>query len=85
MRKVYDVSARAYDKVPSLNECLQSGPPLQNQLWKVLVRRRVNTVAVAGDKKAFLQVRVRVEDREALRFHCSRGGNPEQVRTLRFT
>lgn len=37
-RIVYDVSAKAYDTAPFLNECLESGLPLQNQLWKVLVR-----------------------------------------------
>ena len=70
MRIVYDASARAYDAAPSLNECLESGPPLQNQLWKVLVRGRFNAVAIAGDiQKAFLQVRILAEDRDALRFH----------------
>ena len=38
MRIVYDASARAYDAAPSFNECLESEPPLQNQLWKVLGR-----------------------------------------------
>ena len=86
MRIVYDASARAYDKAPSFNECLESGPPLQNQLWKVLVRGRFHAVAIAGDfQKAFLQVRIRTEDRDALRFHWISGEKPEQVRTLRFT
>ena len=59
MRIVYDASARAYDTAPSLNECLESGRPLQSQLWKVLVRGRFNAVAIAGDiRKAFLQVRI---------------------------
>ena len=40
MRIVYDASARAYDSAPSLNDCLEVGPPLQNQLWKVLLRGR---------------------------------------------
>ena len=86
MRIVYDASARVYDTAPSLNECLESGPPLQNQLWKVLVRGRFNAVSIAGDiRKAFLQVHIRAEDRDALRFHWISGENPEQVRTLRFT
>ena len=86
MRIVYDASARANDTAPSLNECLDAGPPLQNQLWKVLVRGRFYAVAIAGDiRKAFLQVRVREEDRDALRFHWISTEHPEQVRTLRFT
>ena len=86
MRIVYDASARANDTAPSLNECLDAGPPLQNQLWKVLVRGRFYAVAIAGDiRKAFLQVRIREEDRDALRFHWISAEHPEQVRTLRFT
>ena len=83
MRIAYGASARAYDTAPSLNECLESGPPL---LRKVLVRGRFNAVAIAGDiREAFLQVRIRAENRDALRFHWISGENPEQVRTLRFT
>ena len=33
LRIVYDASTRAWDGAPSLNECLNTGPPLQNQLW----------------------------------------------------
>ena len=62
LRVVYDASARANYRVPSLNECLNPGPPLQNQLWNVLVRTRFHSVAIAGDiKQAFLQVRIREE------------------------
>ena len=57
-------------QLPPYSECLESGSPLQNQLWKVLVRGRFNAVAIAGDiQKAFLQVRILAEDRDALRFH----------------
>lgn len=87
MRIVYDASARAYNGAPSLNEFLESRPPpLQNQSWKVLVRRCFNAVAIAGDiQKAFLQVYIRAEDRDALRFHWITREHPEQVCTLRFT
>ena len=33
LRVVYDASARAFDGAPSLNDCLNAGPPLQNKLW----------------------------------------------------
>ncbi|XP_068691046.1 uncharacterized protein [Montipora foliosa] len=63
LRIVYHASARAYESAPSLNDCLEIEPPLQNQLWKVLLRGRFYTVALAGDiQKAFLQVRIRPED-----------------------
>ena len=70
LRIVYDASARAYDKAPSLNDCLHAGPPLQNQLWSVMVRARFHPVLTTGDmKQAFLQVRIRMQDRDAMRFH----------------
>ena len=37
LRIVYDASTRAWDGAPSLNECLNTGPSLQNQLWSVLI------------------------------------------------
>ena len=86
LRVVYDASARAWDSAPSLNECLNTGPPLQNKLWSVLVRGRFNPVALTGDiKKAFLQVRIKSEDRDALRFHWLKDVETKEVETLRFT
>lgn len=74
LRIVYDASARAFDGAPSLNDCLHTGPPLQNKLWNILVRGRFNPVAINGDlQKAFLQVRVRETDRDAMRFHFAKG------------
>lgn len=70
LRIVYDASVRASDGVLSLNDCLHAGLPLQNKLWSVLVRGRFNPVAVNGDlQKAFLQVRIREADLDAMRFH----------------
>ena len=85
IRIVYDASTKT-DTQPSLNECLEIGPPLQNQLFKVLVRGRFHPVVLAGDIcKAFLQVRIRPEDRDVLRFHWLKEKNPQHVCTLRFT
>jgi len=56
---VYDAPARANSGALSLNECFNPGPPLQNQLWNVLVRARFHPVAIAGDiKQAFVQLRI---------------------------
>ena len=86
MRIVYDTSARANEASPSLNDCLETGPPLQNKLWKVLVRGRFHPVALVGDiRKAFLQVRIRADDRDALRFYWLHNKDHLRVRTLRFT
>jgi hypothetical protein len=85
VRVVYDASARAYEGAPSLNECLHTGPPLQNKLWNVLVRGRFYPVALCGDlQKAFLQVRIKANDRDALRFHWQ-GSDQAELETLRFT
>ena len=85
LRVVYDASARAGPNVPSLNDCLYPGPPLQNRLWDVLVKQRSHPVVVTGDiAKAFLQVRIREEERDALRFHW-RTHNDQPVETYRFT
>ena len=43
-------------------------------------------MAVGGDfKKAFLQVRVRPEERDALIFHCLKNLDTREVDTLRLT
>ena len=83
LRVVYDASARETPNNPSLKDCLHPGPPLQNQLWEVLVRQRAFPVALAGNiKQAFLQIRIGTSERDALRFHWKRG--TEEVQTLRF-
>ena len=91
LRVVYDASARAQGKAPSLKECLHAGPPLYNKLWSVIVCNRVHPLAVAEDpRRAFVQVRIRVTGRDALRFHwiadkTRRGSTGKQVETLRLT
>jgi hypothetical protein len=58
---------------------------LQNKLWDVLVHQRGYPVVVSGDiQKAFLQVRVRENERDALRFYW-RSEEDSQLETLRFT
>ena len=85
-RIVYDASARQREDTPSLNDCLLTGPPLHNQLWSVIVRNRFHPVAVAGDvQKAFLQIRVREAERDALRFHWIKDLHSTEVEVLRFT
>jgi hypothetical protein len=85
LRIVYDASARAYPEAPSFNDCLNAGPPLQNRLWDVLVRIRFHPVALTGDlKQAFLQVRIKKAERDALPFHW-KPDIDANVETLRFT
>lgn len=70
MRIVHDASVKAHDSAPSLNDCLEVGPTLQNQLWKVLLRGKFHAFALTGDiREAFLQVRISAQDLDTLRFH----------------
>ena len=85
LRIVYDASSSTSPQVPILNDCLYAGPPLENHLWSILVRMRFHPVLIAGDlKQAFLQVRIKKEERDALRFHWKASDHSE-IETLRFT
>ena len=69
VRTVYDASAKADSESPSLNECLDIGPPLQRKILDILLRVRFKPVFLAGDmKQAFLQVVIRETERDVLRF-----------------
>ena len=79
------VSAQATQDSPSLNDCLHSGPALQNRLCDILIQQRDYPVALAGDiKKTFLQIPIHESERDALRFHW-RPGHLLKVETCRFT
>ena len=70
LRVVYHPSAKSRRESPSLNECLQKGPPLQNILWNILVYNRSKPYDITADtQKAFLQTRIQESDSDALRFH----------------
>ena len=86
LRVVYDASAKS-DGV-ALNDCLYAGPPLAENIFDVLLRFRVNQVALTGDiEKAFLMVGIAEEDRDVLRFlRVDDIDNPSpEILVLRFT
>ena len=57
LRIVYDCSSEESNDVPSFNDYLETGPPLQPKLSDILVRNRFKRFAITGDVlKAFLQV-----------------------------
>ena len=86
VRVVYDGSAKASNSTISLNDCLETGPPLQNKIWDILLRNRFNPIALSGDmKSAFLQIRIREKDRDCLRFHWILNKDPSLLQRLRFT
>ena len=69
-----------------LNECLDTGPPLQNSLYDLLVRSRMRPIILCGDiKKAYWQIRIRELERNSLRFHWIKNLDPNIVEINRFT
>ena len=60
---VYDCSSKESNNVPSLNDCLETGPLLQPKLFDILVCNRFKRFVITGDvQKAFLQIRI--DDRD---------------------
>ena len=85
-RIVYDASARAGEHSLSFTECLEVGPKLQNQIWDILVRNRFKPIVITGDiKQAFLQVKIRENDRNFLQFHWIKDIYTQEIQVLRFT
>ena len=65
LRVVFNCSAGK----PSLNDCLETGPCLLNDLCQVLLRFRLNKFACIGDiSKAFLMVQLDENDRNSVCF-----------------
>ncbi len=82
VRPVFDASAVGVNGL-SLNDCVEAGPSLIPSLVEVLLRFRRWNVALSADiTKAFLQVSVQEEDRNAHRFLWDVNG---QMRKMRFT
>ena len=85
-RVVYDASAKATKDSPSLNDCLKTGPKLQNLLWVILVRNQFKPICLCAEiQKAFLQIRIRESKRDVLRFLWLRDTRKERIKILRFT
>ena len=86
VRIVYDASAKSISKTVSLNECLETGPLLQNLIWDILTRSRFRPILLCADiEKAFLQVRIRESERDVLRFHWVDSLESKNLEILRFT
>lgn len=64
IRPVFDASAREKQR-PSLNQCLEKGLNLIEEIPNILLRFRTNKIGVISDiKKAFLQISVHEDDRK---------------------
>ncbi len=79
IRIVYDCSCRPNANQPSLNSCLSIGPDILNDMTAILVRFRCYRYALTADiEKAFLNISLDEEDRDATRFFwLSDPTNPE--------
>ncbi|UYV63118.1 hypothetical protein LAZ67_2003185, partial [Cordylochernes scorpioides] len=68
IRPVFDASCKKKG-LPSLNQCLEKGDNLIELIPDLLLRFRLGKCGIIADiRKAFLQIQVREEDREFLRF-----------------
>ena len=68
VRVVFDASAKNGNE-PSLSHCLYAGPCFLRQLYDILVRFRLHNIILMSDiKQEFLNIAIRNEDRDYLRF-----------------
>ena len=67
---VYDALSRPSENRPSLNDCLESRPLLQNRMLDIMVGNCMYAIVITGNlKQEFLQIRIKKNDRDVLRFH----------------
>ena len=79
-------TAKISSKNLSLDECLETGSPLQNLIWNILARLRFRPILLCGDiEKVFLQIRIRECERDLLRFHWVDNLESKIIEILRFT
>ena len=83
LRIVYDCSFKQGEQ-PSLNDCLQPGPPLLNDLPGILLHFRLHKYAITTDiEKAFLHVNLDQANQDATRFYwLSNVDDPGRVNSL---
>jgi hypothetical protein len=85
VRMVFDASAKPGPNVNSVNECMFTGPPLQPLLWDILIRARMAPQLILADiQKAFLQIGLKEEDRDAFRFIYDVNGVENHFRFTRI-
>ena len=81
---VFDASAKPQPLTYGIKDCMFTGPPLQPLLWDIMVRVRMSTSLLLGDiEKAFLQIGVKEEDRDAVRFLFNIKGTEKHLRFTR--
>lgn len=84
VRMVFDTSCKPHQLANSVNDCMHTGPPLQPLLWDILIRACMSPCLLLGDiEKAFLQISLKEEDRDAFRFLFNVNGKEEHFRFTR--
>ena len=67
-RRVHDGASRPFKGAYSLNDCLEAGPNLNSNILHILLGFRKNKFAAVADiEKAFPQISIALEHRDALR------------------
>ncbi|XP_024883586.1 uncharacterized protein LOC112462186 [Temnothorax curvispinosus] len=83
IRPVFYASATGKNGV-SLNQCLETGPNLIEQIPNTLLRFRQGKIGVISDiRKAFLQISISKEDRDVLRFLWWKKNCSEEIDVFR--
>ena len=82
---MYEASSRPSENHPSLNGCLETGPPLQKEMLDFLVKNCIYAIVIIGDlNQVFLQIWIMKNDRDVLRFHWISDLKTQQVQVRRF-
>ena len=77
---VYDASTRENSRLSGDGSCT-SKPSMEHP-----ITTRFKSIVLCGYlQKAFLQIQIKNEDRDALRFHWVRKDDPNQIKVLRLT
>ena len=81
VRMVFDASVKPHPLANSVNKCMHTGPPLQPLLWDIMIRARMSSDILLADlQKAFLQIPIKEEDRDAFCFLFNISGKGEHLR-----
>jgi len=83
VRIVFDAAAKCSKNC--LNDFIQTGPKLQNDLVEILIRFRKNTIALVSDiSEMYLQIGVQQDDRRNPRFLWRNNDKIENTDSLEF-
>ena len=82
---VFDASSKGKGSQPSLNECVYVGPSMVPAIFDILLRFRAYKMGLVADiEKAFLNIRVKEEQRDSMRFLWVRNLEDEDLEIIVF-